>query len=315
MANNESVIVPEELVWLDGRPIVKMVEIAVEALQLPFWSQTLAAKKRVVGLMPLAQFESDSKPMATVSGFVYHFNRCGSTLVSNAFKARSGCFSLSEPFVFQQLLDSEHGTPAQRVEWLKELMGLHSQALAGICKNFVIKWPGLLALYIAEIEQAFPHVPAIFLYRNPVEVLVSARLEPLGNTDIVRQVHLDLPASKQLNDYSALERTGLLMANMCRHVMRSQNIRLVDYASLPTAIWENIAPYFNLTPSPDDLLKMTECGRFHSKAYKTNKVFDEDTSTKNKLANEEERRVSNEIIEPALALVISALPQLCPKIR
>ncbi len=160
MANNESVIVPEELVWLDGRPIVKMVEIAVEALQLPFWSQTLAAKKRVVGLMPLAQFESDTKPRATVSGFVYHFNRCGSTLVSNAFKARSGCFSLSEPFVFQQLLDSEHGTPAQRVEWLKDLMGLHSKALAGICQNFVIKWPGLMALYIAEIEQAFPLVPA-----------------------------------------------------------------------------------------------------------------------------------------------------------
>ncbi|MDO8653367.1 MAG: hypothetical protein Q7R66_14370 [Undibacterium sp.] len=315
MANSHPIIVPGELVWLNGRPLLKMVEITEESLSLPFWSQTLAAKIRVAGLISLDESGPEFHAAMTLGGFVYHFNRCGSTLVSNVFSALNSCISISEPFVFQQLLDSSHGTLKQRVNWLRQLMALHLDALAAYADYLVIKWPGLMALYIADIESAFPRVPTIFLYRNPVEVLVSARLNPLGNTDIVKEVHLGLPLLKNINDYSPLERTAKLMANMCRHVLLSSNIKLLDYACLPDAIWTHVAPYFNIHLSPSDVLTMRECGRFHSKSHKKNKIFSDDAWTKRAMANEDELRVSNEIIEPVLLKMVDLLPSLCvPKL-
>lgn len=311
MTEQHCFILPAELVWLDGRPLLKMVEISATSLDLPFWSQTLAAHIRVVSLLALDEVDHAQDTSMNLSGFIYHFNRCGSTVVAQVLKAGKACLTLSEPFVFQQLLDSEHGTLAQRIVWLRRLMALHLRALAPCADHLVIKWPGLIALYIGDIEAAFPRVPAIFLYRNPIEVLVSARLAPLGNTDIVKEVHLALPLGKRWLEYSGLERTALLMANICRHVMPARDVRLVDYASLPGAIIDDIAPYFGLDLSVEALARMREACRYHAKAPQGEILFHADSSKKCAMANEHERRVAHDLIAPALANMTARLPSLC----
>ncbi|MES2016468.1 MAG: hypothetical protein V4484_08220 [Pseudomonadota bacterium] len=310
MTETERFIVPAELVWSGQRPLLKMVEIDAASLAFPFWSQTLAAARRVVGLVALDEVVPGADVALMPSGFVYHFNRCGSTLVANAFKARKGCLVLSEPFIFQQLLDNARGTPGQRIVWLQRLMALHRQAFVRHADHLVIKWPGLVALYVADIEAAFPHVPAIFLHRNPIEVLVSARMAPLGNTDVVKEVHLALGAGERLQDYSALERSARYMANICRHVAPARNMALLDYAHLPGAIVEHVAPFFKLGVSARDLAAMGESTRYYSKDVARRTVFSADSSQKNGMANADEWRVTQDIIGPALLALQAALPQL-----
>ena len=79
--------VPAELLWVAESPLVRMVEIDEADCLLPFWSQTLSRSYRTTRLLPLERVEGNGAILSQVKGFIYHVNRCGSTLVANALKS------------------------------------------------------------------------------------------------------------------------------------------------------------------------------------------------------------------------------------
>ena len=191
MTSDDCIVVPTTLVWCHSKPVITLAKVNIKYLKLPFWDQTLAHATDIVGLVSLDDIKIPSDLDQSLGGFIYHMWRCGSTLVARLLNEVNNSVALSEPFIFQQLLDTQQGTANQRIIWLRKLMALHCIAFKHKAK-LSIKWSGLMALYAHEIHQAFPSIPALFLHRDPIEVLVSIRDRPLGNFKLMSAWHLNI---------------------------------------------------------------------------------------------------------------------------
>lgn len=302
--------VPSELLWVAEAPLVRMVEIDESDCHLPFWSQTLSRSNRTVRLLPLDRIEDGDGGLSQVKGFIYHVNRCGSTLVANAFNSAGQCRVLSEPFVFQQLLDNQRGTSAQRQSRLRKLMALHLQALCVRDEALIIKWPSLLALHAGQIESAFPAIPAVFLYRNPVEVLVSIQRHPLGGTEFIRAEHLGDFQNSDINMpvvAGDLRINALYIAHICRKIVEANHLIAVDYAALPGAICELVAPHFGIRLTEAERHTIVETSRIYSKDARARTTYLPDSEAKQREATPEIRALAAEIILPALNKALTLL--------
>ena len=111
------------------------------------------------------------------SGFIFHASRCGSTLVSQMLAALPENVVISEAGPVDAVLRSQMRNPAiseeQRVLWLRWLLNALGQRRFAAEKRFFVKFECWQVLLLPLIRRAFPDVPWIFLYRNPVEVMVS----------------------------------------------------------------------------------------------------------------------------------------------
>ena len=65
------------------------------------------------------------------------------------------------------------GIGEQRIEWLRGVVSALGQPRLGTEKHLFIKFDAWKVLDLPLIRRAFPAVPWIFLYRDPVEVLTS----------------------------------------------------------------------------------------------------------------------------------------------
>lgn len=115
----------------------------------------VAASARIVG--PAALF--------------FHAGRCGSTLVANALGLHAGTVVLKEPVCLSQALLSDPG--GRRREWSKALIQcLCAQRSPGHTAT-ILKLTSWNVLRASRLRELFPTVPCAFLYRDPVETVVS----------------------------------------------------------------------------------------------------------------------------------------------
>ena len=116
----------------------------------------------------------------TPGAFIFHCARAGSTLLANAFRALPGNIVLAEPPPINQLMSAPHRYLAAGPwpDWLRDMMRCLSQPLRPDDRRSIVKFNSLSALEGALIAQVFPQVPCLFLYRHPLEVMVSALKAP-----------------------------------------------------------------------------------------------------------------------------------------
>jgi hypothetical protein len=239
--------VPTELVWLHGRPVVALRELDDGDIQEPFWHHTL---KRTVGrprLLPLDR--ADDPPVGwRPAGSIFHMQRCGSTLACRLLGAIPGVVALSEPMIFQSLLTGG-GAPEERRRWLRRLMALHAGGLGAGGSALVIKWSSLLIAFEPEIAAAFAGMPAVFMYRDPLEVLVSSVDDPPGNARLVFPAFFGPSTPLTAADIAGMpfdELCARIHAACLDHARHATSLRLLDYAALPDAVWNRMAPYFGI---------------------------------------------------------------------
>lgn len=125
------------------------------------------------------------------AGFIFHISRCGSTLLAKALARTPKHIVIDE------------GTPLNDGIWhyltggWRQPVAMHEQART-IYKNlllalgrqrtpeqqtYFVKFRSWNSLFIDFITQVFPDVPCLFLYRDPVEVLVSGQWKPVWTLD------------------------------------------------------------------------------------------------------------------------------------
>ncbi len=105
-------------------------------------------------------------------------SRCGSTLAAaNAGGLVDGNIVLSEAdpidAVLRAPLHHSHVTDVDRRAWLQAIVSALGQRRHADEAHLFIKFESWSVLELALIREAFPDVPWVFLYRDPVEVLVS----------------------------------------------------------------------------------------------------------------------------------------------
>jgi hypothetical protein len=176
----------DAMVW-QGRPALEWVNMSGVVLAEPFFDQTVARVRKdpgsglplITSLDELVRLEkvSDSLPP---SGFIFHSSRCGSTLVANAVRALRNSLVVAEAPVLDKLISrlftdtDEVGTKELIYSaFLRGAISALGQRRFGTERHYFVKFAPTSILQFARIRRIWPRVPALFLYRDPIEVMVS----------------------------------------------------------------------------------------------------------------------------------------------
>jgi len=155
-------------------------------------------------------------------GFIFHMSRCGSTLVAKMLAALPGVVMVSEAAPLDAVV--RLGTP----EPLKAMVAALGRRRAGDETRYFVKLDFAHALALPLFRAAFPATPWLFLYRDPVEVLVS-------------QMRMRGTQTLASPDLSPEETCALALAEVCEAAideMEKGAGLAVNHADLPDAISE-----------------------------------------------------------------------------
>ncbi|MEA2904170.1 MAG: hypothetical protein QOI12_1557 [Alphaproteobacteria bacterium] len=211
-------------------------------------------------------------PSLRPAGFIFHMSRCGSTLVSQMLAALAQNVVISEASPIDAVVRARHVRPdlsnEQHDLWLAWMIGALGQPRSGDERRYFIKLDCWHTLALPLFRRAFPEVPWVFMYRDPVEVLVSQLRMP-GLQMIQGALGPDLfgitPSDGWLKpeDYCAR-----VLARICEPVLQHYAggaAMLVNYHQLPQALWTTIMPHFGVQCSDGDRIAMSAAARYDAK--------------------------------------------------
>ncbi len=242
-------------------------------------------------------------PGVRPTGFIFHMSRCGSTLVSQMLAALPQNVVISEAGPIDSVLRAGWRDPRitdeMRIAWLKGLLSAYGRKRGGCEEHLYIKFDSWHTLCLDLVRRAFPDVPWIFLYRNPVEVMASHRRMP-GAQMVPGNLH---PAFLGL-DYAALP--AMTLEEYCARVLQrigkaalarlDRAARVVNYCQLPDVVWAGVLGHFQAHYTSAEIARMQEATRFDAK--NPSLPFADDTAAKNREATLEMRQLAEERLLP-----------------
>ncbi len=145
----------------------------------PFFEQTLARWRRAGGAArttPLSVLEADE---ADPAALIFHVSRCGSTLATRMLGAPEHHLAVSEAPVIDDILRrTPEASDTQRIAWLRGVMAALVRSQAEPPRRLFVKLDAWHLFELPLLWRAFPTTPMLFLYRDPLEVLVSLSRMP-----------------------------------------------------------------------------------------------------------------------------------------
>lgn len=255
----------------------------------------------------IADARPDEAP--PLAGLVFHMSRCGSTLVSQMLGAVPGTLSLSEPGPLDSVVRLAVAGRLPRGQAVAALRATAS-ALARRRRGeaaAVIKLDSWHVLALPLLREAFPGVPWVYLFREPVEVLVS-HMRMRGYQTVPSLMPEGL---YRLDGLSAAEPERLCAAILAQfHATALPAIEAgaglaIDYAALPDAA-DRIASHFGLSPGEAAYAGMMQVASRDAKAQV--RAFVPDAAAKRREGNDAVRAAAAEwLAEPHQRLAACAL--------
>jgi hypothetical protein len=247
---------------------------------------------------------AEGDPGIPPAGFIFHMSRCGSTLAAQMFASLEQNIVLSEPSPVDSVLRANAFNPAvtgeQRSTWLRWLLTAYGRKRTLAEKHYFIKFDSWTTLEMGLVLETFPDVPWVFLYRDPLEVIVSqtnqrgAQMIPGAIGQLLPGFGLMDILQMQPEEYCAR-----VLAAFCetalRHSAGSRGL-LVNYTQMPEAVTSLITGHFNVYYSADDVTKMNTAAGFNSKAPQRN--FTPDSTAKRESAGETVKNMADKWVYP-----------------
>lgn len=303
---------PVRISWQNGNPQVEWCYFGDLRFTHPFFDQTvLAAFRRPFSLLFrhqttiefLDQFIREV-PTVKPSGFIFHMSRCGSTLLSQMLAALPDSIVISEAGPLDFALRAPRApvavSEATRCQWLKWVVGGLGQQRAQE-KHYFIKWDAWHVFYLPLILQAFPDVPWVFVYRDPLEVMVSHRTHP-GAVMVPGLIDLrdfGLTPTDMIWPRTQEEYCGRVLAIMLQSALSAEPVgrsRFVNYSQLPEVVFEELLEFFGVQPAAQTLKRMRDLVRFDVK--NPSAEFCADSARKREQADTDLRRVADTLVRP-----------------
>jgi hypothetical protein len=219
-----------------------------DPFRLLFWRET--------GFEALAEFASAS-PGLRPTGFIFHMSRCGSTLMTQMLAGLPAALVMSEPPTVDAVLRSGRArSEDELVDWLRWMMSALGQPRRAGQQAFVVKLDAWAIIGFPLIRRAFPDAACVFVYRDPVEVLVSQ----LGH----RGYHMipgTLPpgwfglSADEVYSVSPEQYCAAVLAGLSESAMRAAGageLTLIQYNTLPAAVPDIVAPLFGIDIGPSE---------------------------------------------------------------
>jgi hypothetical protein len=136
-------------------------------------------------------------------------------------------------------------------------------------RHYVLKLDAWAALDLPLLERAFPDVPFLFVYRDPLEVLVSQagrrgyHMVPAVLAPARIGIDATTLAALSLDEYGA----AILgrIAECALAGARTGRMELVDYRELPDAVPDRIASHFGIPMDDARRAEMLAAAAWHAK--------------------------------------------------
>lgn len=233
------------------------------------------------------------------TGFIFHSSRCGSTLLANACRAISGSIVLSEANAIDKLITrfiTDTDNPVKESLYSVFVRGVvHAlaQRRTGTEQHLFIKFACCSFAQIERIKRIWPAVPWLFLYRDPVETIVSnMRDVPPWLIDDDRRVLSSIigDAGKMTLEELCARTIGSLYSTA--YNLANGNSMLLNYKQLSVPVIASVLKFFNVSPSAEELEMIARTIGVYSKEASGTRAFVADTDTKQKLASDLVREMS-----------------------
>ncbi|MCA9717743.1 MAG: hypothetical protein H6713_08385 [Myxococcales bacterium] len=260
------------------------------------------------------------------AGFIFQVSRCGSTLLARSLaRSLDNCvINEASPLhegLWRVVTDGWREDAAltdAHVTLLRNLIGCLGRRRSAAQRRLFVKFRSWNVVFMRAIRRAFPDVPALFIYRDPAEVLVSALArEPFGYSRLK-----GTPASAYILGITAEESAAMdglsfhaaMNAAYMIAAMRQGDapITFVNYEQLRReTLGELLAAAFGYTPSREQLILMRDQFEFYSKDEQESTRFASDRARKRLLITPAVLRV----VERDLARLYEAAERVSPNFR
>ncbi len=302
--------IPIRLYWREGRPMVDWCHLGKQRFEESFFDQTierclcdpfslLFRQQTPIGI--LAQLH-DARPGLEPTGFIFHMSRSGSTLISQLLAALPRNIVISEAPPIDATVRANSTlaevSDEQRIAWLRWMVSALSQPRLGEQHVFV-KFDAWHILELPLIHRAFPRVPWLFSYRDPIEVMVSqlahrgAHLVP----GVIAPHFFDIDPitvwTMEPEEYCARVLAALCQAALQHH---GNGGLLINYKQLPQTVWTTISEFFGVNYSAAEMETMKAKTKRNSKDPSA--AFQSDSTEKQQKATESMREAASVWLNP-----------------
>lgn len=292
---------PVDVVIEGGRPGVQWLNMAGVVLEEPFLADTVAriseAKPNPETLFTefdvLIELEKAIEGLQP-NGFIFHSSRCGSTVLVNACRAlRYSLVAAESPAIdklitrFLTDIDPDGVKKLLYSAFLRGLIRATGQRRLGSERHYFVKFACTSALAISHIRRIWPTIPAIFLYRNPIEVMVSnLKLKPQW-----MMFKSNLVTAAAIIDVDKTELASMTEEEYCARALGrylsavpldDSNLLPVDYGDLSPDALPPLIRFLGVAPSEEEVRAIQKGSAWHSK--KPGHIFQPDDQAKKEAA-------------------------------
>lgn len=281
--------IPTRLIDNGGRIFAEWADIADTDPTLPFLHDRIACSD-TYWQEELPEASEASQP----SALILHAGRCGSTLVSRSLSLISRCHVLSEPQALNDILSVDGVWPflprSEKIAALRRVAQALIQSARPKQDRVIMKLSSWNALHLSLLEEAFPDVPKLFIYRPPEEILVSLRDSPSGwmrraNAAVPAKLFLGGTTEPAVNNPLAfasqvLGRVFATIADAVASPGQAGKWLIVSYNNLPGAMGETIIPWLGLQPSEIEMEWIAQAAEIHAKSVNRTRRFVPDGARK-----------------------------------
>ena len=182
----------------------------------------------------------DISPGLKPKGFFFNTWKCGSTLLSKMICSLERNLVISESQVIRDaaifshfLTGSDRASDSFRIELLQSAISALGQPRLGVEENYIVRFDRPSIVDLPLIRRAFPETPIIFLYRHPVEVMVSMLTQ---NRPILKELKKNSFLFKRRLNSSAIDlnRISPEKAHLLNQILdlSSSDIKAMSYEEL-----------------------------------------------------------------------------------
>jgi hypothetical protein len=297
---------PVDAVVVDGRPGLQWMDMSGVSLAEPFFQQTVerlrdGRRELFTEFDVLLQLEKqlDSVPP---TGFIFHSSRCGSTLVSNACRAINNSIVLSEANAIDKLIarlitDPGDVKTSLYSVFLRGVVHALAQRRADNEEHLFIKFACCSFALIEQVKRIWPNVPWLFLYRDPVETIVSNLNDvPPWLLDNDRRVLASITGASpaEVAEMSLEELCARTIGSLfsTAHRLANGDELLLNYKQLSVPVISSVLRFFKVSPSATELETIEHGSQIYSKEAGAKRAFVADTEAKQKFASEAVREAA-----------------------
>ena len=296
---------PIDAVVVDGRPGLAWMDMDGVDFVEPFFQQTVdrvrseqtERRELFTEFDTLVQLEKtfDSIPP---SGFIFHSSRCGSTLLANACRALSGAVVFSEPPPVDKLIariitdTDEYGTKAKLYSiFVRGVVKALGQRRTGEERHLFVKFASCSISQIESLQRLWPDVPWVFLYRDPVETIVSnTQNPPSWLLDKDRRVLASITgtSSEAVSEMPLEELCARAIGSFYSTATRVANDRalLLNYQQLSVAEISSVMQFFGVRPAATEMETIARQNQTYSKSLSEKRAFVADADAKQGAASD-----------------------------